>query len=408
MTVLAPVAVPVRATATAWSWPVDVSGCRRQGELTAAELDGLRALGPGLLRRGDCGPGAQSWQPVRRLLGPLDAAREALHWHPDTRHQRRFARDAAGLVLMRCGELQRAYWDWPARDWAGLIGVGNQELRQSHPGQIGSNARPYLIAYACLIGGFTAFDTIGRFHRQSLAWRIFGRELVDDAVRQVQDVLAGWGYQRHGPVLTAAICQLLLLNRSPLLEDLTDETLARLRAEPAMGANRSGDVYGIHRALAALGHAAPPPAPEYTTGPAAIEGAPQEWAEWVERWHATSALTPKTRGIYRTTLAKIGRWLAAGHPDITSPARVDPADVRGMGRRGRPDEHRRLHAMARRAGRPRGQAAVAQEQSPATCGQRAPSSATARNGSGSPGGSILRTRWEPRAASRPCSARTRA
>ena len=320
MTVLAPVAIPVRAAATAWPWPVDASGGRRQGELTAAELDGLRALGPGLLRRGDCSPGAQSWQPVSRLLGPLDAAREALHWHPDTRHQRRFARDAAGLVLMRCGELQRAYWDWPARDWAGLIGVGNQELRQSHPGQIGSNARPYLIAYACLIGGFTAFDAIGRFHRQSLAWRIFGREPVEDAVRQVQDVLAGWGYRRHGPVLTAVLCQMLLLNHSPLLEDLTDKALAQIRADPAMGPSRSKDLYGIHRALAALGHAGPPPAPEYSAGPAAIEGAAQEWAEWVERWHATSTITPKARGVYRTTLAKAGRWLAAGHPDITSPA----------------------------------------------------------------------------------------
>jgi integrase len=320
MTARASAVIPARATGTTWSWPVDVSRCRPQGELTAAELDGLRALGPDLLRRGGCDPGARPWQSVRRLLEPLDAAQEALHWHPDTRHQRRFARDAAGLVLMRCGELQRAYWDWPAQDWAGLIGVGNQELRQCHRGQVGSNARPYLIAYACLIGGFTAFDAIGRFHRESLAWRIFGKELVDDAARQVQDVLAGWGYRRHGPVLTAVICQMLLLNRSPLLEDLSDETLMQLRADPAMGASRSGDVYGIHRALAALGHAAPPPAPEYTTGPAAIEGAPREWVEWVERWHATSALTPKARGIYRTTLAKIGRWLAAEHPDIPSPA----------------------------------------------------------------------------------------
>jgi integrase len=319
VTARASVAVPARTTAEAWSRPAGV-GPRRQEGLTAAELDALRALGPGLLRRGGWDPGAQSWQPVRRLLKPLDAARDALHWHPDTRHQRRFALDAAGLVLMRCSELERAYWDWPARDWASLIGVGNQELRRRHPGQIGSNARPYLIAYAYLTGGFTAFDTIGRFHRESLAWRIFGRELVDDAVRQILDVLAGWGYQRHEPELTAAICQLLLLNRSPLLEDLPEETLVRLRADPAMGPQRSKDAYGIHRALAALGHAGPPPAPKYTTGPSAIEGAPQEWVEWVERWHATSALTPKTRGIYRTTLAKIGRWLAAEHPDVTSPA----------------------------------------------------------------------------------------
>ena len=320
MTARASAAVPVLPAAGAWSWSSGVSRRRRQANLTPAELEALRALGPDLLRRGGWDPGARSWQPIRRLLGPLDEAQQALHWHPDTRHQRRFARDAAGLVLMRCSELERAYWGWQARDWASLIGVGNQELRRCHPGQIGSNARPYLVAYAYLTGGFTAFDTIGRFHRESLAWRIFGRELVDDGVRQILDVLAGWGYQRHEPELTAAICQLLLLNRSPLLEDLSEETLARLRADPAMGPQRSKDAYGIHRALAALRHAAPPPAPKYTTGPSAIEGAPREWVEWVERWHATSTLTPKTRGIYRTTLAKIGRWLAAEHPDVTGPA----------------------------------------------------------------------------------------
>jgi ABC-type Fe2+-enterobactin transport system substrate-binding protein len=46
----------------------------------------------------------------------------------------------------------------------------------------------------------------------------------------------------------------------------------------------------------------------------------QDWAEWVERWHATSTITPKARGVYRTTLAKAGRWLAVEHPGITSPA----------------------------------------------------------------------------------------
>jgi integrase len=319
MTVAVPAAVPARAAA-AWSWPAGLGRYRRQGELTAAELDGLRMLGPALLQRGGCDPAALPWQPVRRLLGPLDAARAALHWHPDTARQRRFARDAAGLVLMRCADLQRAYWDWEARDWAGLIGAGSGMLRDSHPGQTGSNARPYVLAYAYLIGEFTAFDTIGRFYRQSLAWRAFGRELVDDAVRQIRDVLAGWGYRCRGPVLAAVICQMLLLNRSPMLEDLTAEVLVQLRADPAMGWYLRRDVHGIHRAVAALGYAAPPPAPKYTSGPVTIKGAPQEWVEWVERWYSTSALTPKVRGIYRVTLAQMGRCLAAGHPGITRPA----------------------------------------------------------------------------------------
>ena len=43
------------------------------------------------------------------------------------------------------------------------------------------------------------------------------------------------------------------------------------------------------------------------------------WVGWVERWHATSPLTPKVRAIIRTIVAKAGRWLAAEHPEITEP-----------------------------------------------------------------------------------------
>ncbi len=41
--------------------------------------------------------------------------------------------------------------------------------------------------------------------------------------------------------------------------------------------------------------------------------------EAVERWHATSTLTPKARPSFRVMLAKIGSWLAAEHPDIKRP-----------------------------------------------------------------------------------------
>jgi integrase len=50
-----------------------------------------------------------------------------------------------------------------------------------------------------------------------------------------------------------------------------------------------------------------------------IEGTGPAWAGSVERWHATSPLTPKVRAIIRTIIAKAGRWLAAEHPEITEP-----------------------------------------------------------------------------------------
>src|SRR5215472_7234719 len=139
-----------------------------------SELDALRVLGLDLLRRDDGDRVLAAWRSIRRLTEPLDDARAALHWHPDTRHQRRFARDAAALVLARCADLGRAFWAWRAQDWADLIGTGASGLREHWPGQVGSSARPYLLIYAYLLGGFTAFDRVGCFHRRSFAWRVFG------------------------------------------------------------------------------------------------------------------------------------------------------------------------------------------------------------------------------------------
>jgi integrase len=50
-----------------------------------------------------------------------------------------------------------------------------------------------------------------------------------------------------------------------------------------------------------------------------IEGVPQAWADLIERWFATSTLTPKVRGIFRSVMAKAGRWLAAEYPEIGEP-----------------------------------------------------------------------------------------
>jgi hypothetical protein len=304
-------AVSQTAALSAWPCPIELDSYPRRGQLSLIELEGLRALGLDLLRSGDRDTGSVSWRAITRLTQPLDDAQSALHWHPDTRHQRRFARDAAALVLTRCAELNRPCRAWSVQDWAGLIGTGAGELRQSWPGQVGSSARPYLLVYAYLLGRFTAFDRVGRFHRRSLAWRVFGKEPVDDAIAQIRDVLAGWGYHRRCEQdLTALVCHVLLLNRSPLLEDLSAEVLTRLRSDPAMGQYFPGDLHGVHRAVAALGLVEPPAPPVYGDGPDPITGAPDAWTRWVERWHATSTLAPGTRSIYRVVLAKMGRWLA--------------------------------------------------------------------------------------------------
>jgi integrase len=303
------------AATSAWAWPLNVNRFRRRERLSKAESDALQDLGFDLLRldRDRDHPG---WQAILRLTAPLDEALAVLHWHPDTVFQRRFARYATAIVLHRCGQLDRDFWWWPTREWADLLRP--QHLRQRFPGQVGMQARPYLLAYAYLLTEFTAFDLVRPFTRCALAQRVFGADTVDEAIEPVRAVLSGWGYR--APNLESMVCTLLLLNHSPLVSDLSSSALVRLRSDPAVERHFHGrHLHGVHRALAALGHTGPPPAPKYGDGPVPITGTAPGWARAVERWHAISTLEPGTRDTHRVVLAKIGRWLAAEHPDIADP-----------------------------------------------------------------------------------------
>ena len=304
------------AATSAWAWPLNINRFRRRDRLSGAESDARQDLGFDLLRldRDRDHPG---WQAILRLTAPLDEALAVLHWHPDTVFQRRFARYATAIVLHRCGQLDRDFWSWSTREWADLLRP--QHLRQGFVGQVGMQARPYLLAYVYLLTEFTAFDLVGPFTRCALAQRVFGADTVDEAIEPVRAVLGGWGYR--APNLESMVCTLLLLNHSPLLSDLSSSALEQLRSDPAVERHFHGrHLHGVHRALAALGHTGPPPAPKYGHGPVPITGTAPGWARAVERWHATSTLEPGTRDTHRVVLAKIGRWLAAEHPDIADPA----------------------------------------------------------------------------------------
>jgi integrase len=299
-------------------WPISVAGFDRR-ELSLLERRCLTELGADLLRRHGHRDDARLWKPIGRLLRPLEAAYAALRWQPpDLRHQRRFAIDAMGLVLMRSGQLGTAYWQWRTEDWTSLIGTSAAEFLQPWDGWLDSGVRPYVLAYGYLLAGFTGLHRIGRFLRPALAWRVFGREPVDAAVEQVQKILAGWGYGGTEDRWATVTCQLLLISRSPYLGDLTDDLFERVRRDRLLGERLDGAVHGVHRAVAELGFVTPPSL--VGSGPAAITGAPAAWTAMLERWYATSTLTPKTRGITRNVLAKAGRWLAAEHPEVTGPA----------------------------------------------------------------------------------------
>ena len=161
------------------------------------------------------------------------------------------------------------------------------------------------------------------FNRLHLAQLVFGAERVGAALDEATAVLDRWGYRsqvRDGEYkLPGVLGQALLINRSPRLADLTNGAFARLHAHPAAASRpHQATLYALQRVVASLGYCDPPVRTGYNHAPG-IEGTDPAWAGWVERWHATSPLTPKVRAIIRTIVAKAGRWLAAEQPGITEP-----------------------------------------------------------------------------------------
>jgi hypothetical protein len=306
-----------------WRWPVDLNSYDTTAAMRAGEAAAISGLGAaGLRRLGRQDLAAPLWPQIGRLLRPLDDAGAALE-SPVTTHRRRAMLDASAMVLLRCVQARRSYWAWAEEEWISLLGRDQRSFRMAAPSWADDAARPCLAAHAFLLGGFSAFGRLGRLGRLALARQIFGRDRVDGEIGRVRSVLADWGYQlgRDGDKLLPKVaCQVFLLNRSPHIDELDTGLFDRIRSEQLLPDLQLHTLHALQRAVAHLGFC-DPPAPRSGPRPARACGGPAEWAQWVDRWHATSTLTPGARGSNRANLLKTGRWLEAEHPEAADPAR---------------------------------------------------------------------------------------
>jgi hypothetical protein len=312
-----PERTPFRFDVAGQSWD-------RRGELRREEAEAIAALGPVGLRRnrarGTPRRTAAEWETLARLVGPLDAARASLQHRDDVRFRRAGAH-AVAVVLQHCADTSRSYWAWTQWDWASLCRGSAREFMAATTLATDTTVRPFLVALGYLLGGFEGFQHLGTFNRLHLATLIFGQDTVEGALGQVGEVLDQWGYRTPESAknwMRGTFSQVLLVNRSPRLEDLTTEAFAALRTHPACHGHHGEMLFALQRAVAALGHCDPPVRSGYNHA-AGIQGTVPEWAAWVERWHATSPLSPKVRAVVRTIMAKAGRWLADVQPEITEP-----------------------------------------------------------------------------------------
>ena len=288
----------------------------RSPAFSASERAALEVLGA---RFADCqsqwpaGPRAA----LARLLIPLNAVLDRIKAAQAPRNA------VVHIVVTEMHLRSVAYWGWSGAQWLDVLCSSEAAFRDRHGGS--SNCRQYVIAVAYLLCGFDRLTEIGRFFQYRLAIKVFGREAVDHAASVVVSEMIKVGFRvADRPHVSNALCAALLIQRSARLEDLTLDTLHHV-AVTGPAYVRSGAAT-LSRALARmqlLDHSLDHrrfdrrrPKDEYR----ATDDVPAEWLRWCERWRTTSMQTASSIVSQYYALLKCGRWLAAVHPEIVSPA----------------------------------------------------------------------------------------
>lgn len=309
-------------SATRWVWPIDASAYDRNPSLTDAERLAIQPLilrrktSPQLFEQGESTTLAIS-HPLYRLLVPVVRA-----WRV-AGVDRQELTDGAAFLLEEMQRRQNTYWAWTKADWIALIGPGFPAFRQRY--HKSKACRLFLVIFSYLLTDVTDLRLLSEAYLLPLARRVFGQVVVDEAVSQVCGELARWGYtpQRVAGRFTSALCLLLLAQRSPYPNELSTERLLAVR-QSNVNAHLMDQLFALSRVLAQLGYI------EQTLEKVIkhaqggvyrdkLEGVPDRWRYWCQRWLKTSTLRPKGRQSSFRNLIKAGRWVATAHPDRTDP-----------------------------------------------------------------------------------------
>jgi integrase len=291
------------------SWPFDLSRYNRRKSLSKKEQRGLAvATCAGKLCI------VSNRHLLDRLIVPLEdalayiAGDNAIHFQ-----------GVISVMLREVQARQLSFWGWSREIWREVLDTDHQKFAAKTGYR---NIRCVLLALAYLFNCLDDVHTYGLVWHRKLARHVFGHDHVESLVARVQAEIARIGYaaainEKRIPNL---LCKLLLANHSPRLEDLTSDLLEELQSGWGNLSNKE-DVLALSRALHNFGIIDRPLRQRRSRRPAdqATTGVPALWAEWITRWRDTSPLEPLTRRGRFYCLCKVGRWIAASHPELADP-----------------------------------------------------------------------------------------
>lgn len=302
------------STQAGWQWPVNLDKYDRSLELSpdeAVELDRIwRRCQNGQFSRRT----AQVNKCLERLLTPLDDILQVLSI---SQYHQPFT--TCALMLYGMGRTQKAFWGWTTNEWLFTLS-GHGYPRKS----LGGYRLP-MLGVAYLLGDFVEFHAAPTCQIALLAGKVFGHDLLGVAVDRVALALRDFGYTLTHPSvfgdLSRFVSLILLTNHSPFIEAVRVETLDYLYE--VQSGNSKTHIERISRVLHAAGILPRPINARRSLmsvqADETFRGLAAEWVNWVERWYETSTLASPTRRIRYYQLLKAGRWMAARHPEITSP-----------------------------------------------------------------------------------------
>jgi integrase len=304
----------VKAELPRWHLPIDLHAYAHVVEFTPAIREALADV---LAHRAT---GGHIWwhhlpQVLQPLVTPLLAVLDAFAYNQSL---------ASPLLLLLMDEMyqqQQGFWGWSTATWLALL---NADTSHPHFATI-SSYRQCLLLIAYTLCAFPAVDKVVRLDLCMLGQRLFGPQRVEQAIQRVQLVLQSWGYRakKTQRVLPGVVIRCLVMNRSPYLEDLSLELLTRLQAtHPPYQSHAFVQLSRVlvHLHIVTQPLASGPNPRRAGRAPGALTGVGEEWAGWVQRWRATTTRSPRSYRRMYYYLLKTGRWLAAVHPHITSPA----------------------------------------------------------------------------------------
>lgn len=225
--------------------------------------------------------------------------------------------------VMHCSMLRygKSFWDWSEQEWLDIVCPNVSIFSATHGVSYGL-VRASILDDAYLLGGVTDLRKVNIKREISEAAKAyFGAEHLRAQSEYVMKALAGKGYangEHNVRLLQQCLSMLFVLNRSPYLEDITEDLLASVAAgSKNMRRLTQRIATGLHQF-----HMLEGPTTKERPVSTSFERnhVPPEWYEWSIAWYEQAVdLTPHIRRQYIGHLLAIGRWLRTFEPAVQTP-----------------------------------------------------------------------------------------